>query len=108
MTEPRYPYVRSVDHHFHIAVMRLDIRLHDCQSLKDKRGRLARTLNPIRKKYPVVISEVGNQDIWGRSGLAAVTLSSDRDLATRVLEQVASEIIQMPDVELIWHEIDLI
>ena len=108
MTEPRYSYVRSVDHHFHIAVMRLDIRLHGCQSLKDKRGRLARTLNPIRKKHPVVISEVGNQDIWGRSGLAVVTLSSDRNLATRVLEQVASEMTQIPNVELIWYEIDLI
>ena len=108
MTEPRYPYVRSVDHHFHIAVMRLDIRLHDCQSLKDKRGRLARTLNPIRKKYPVVISEVGDQDIWGRSGLAVVTLNTDRNLATRVLEQIASGMTQMPSIELIWYEIDLI
>ena len=108
MTEPRYPYVRSVDHHFHIAVMRMDIRLHGCQSLKDKRGRLARTLNPIRKKHLVVISEVGNQDIWGRSGLAVVTLSNDQNLATRVLEQVASKMTQMPNVELIWYEIDLI
>jgi len=34
----------------------------------------------------VVVAEVGDQDIWGRAGLAAAALSSDRNLAMRVLE----------------------
>jgi uncharacterized protein YlxP (DUF503 family) len=108
MSHQKYPHLRSVDHSFHFGVLQLDIRLPGCSSLKDKRGRLARLLNPIRKKYPVVIAEVGDKDIWGRCGLAAVTLNCDINLVSRILDQVADEMTGRPDVELVWQETELI
>ena len=34
-----------------------------CASLKEKRGRLARLMNALRKKHPVVVCEVGDQNV---------------------------------------------
>jgi uncharacterized protein YlxP (DUF503 family) len=96
----------SLGHSFTVGVLHLDLRLPACQSLKEKRGRLARIMNHLRKTHPVVLAEVGDQDVWGRAGVAAVTLSPSRDVATRVLEAVAETVERDGDIELLWHEIE--
>ena len=102
------PFVPSLGHSFTVGILYLDVHLPGCQSLKEKRGRLARLLTHLRKMHPVVLAEVGNQDVWGRAGLAAAALSTDANLVTRVLEAVAETLTQQPDVELLFHEIELV
>jgi uncharacterized protein YlxP (DUF503 family) len=104
----RDPFVPSVGHPFTVGILQLDLRLPGCRSLKEKRGRLARAINALRKTHPVVVAEVGDQNVWGRAGLAAAALSTDRDLVTRVLEAVADTLAHQPEVELLYHEIELI
>jgi uncharacterized protein YlxP (DUF503 family) len=99
-----HPHEPSLGHHFTIGVLHLDVHLPGCRSLKEKRGRLARVLNRLRKRHPVAVAEVGDQDVWGRAGLAAVTLSSDHALAARILEGVTQTLLDDADIELLWHE----
>lgn len=106
MSQPRHPQQASLGHNFSVAVLHADLHLPGSHSLKEKRGRLARVLNHLRKKHPIVICEVGDQDVWGRAGLAAVTLSSDHDLARRILEAVVETLVHEADSELLWHEIE--
>jgi uncharacterized protein YlxP (DUF503 family) len=108
MSQPALPYEPSLGHHFTIGVLHLDLHLPGCHSLKEKRGRLARVMNHLRKVHPVVVAEVGDQDVWGRAGLAAVTLSSDRNLANKILEAAAATLARDGEIELLWHEIELI
>ena len=65
-------------------------------------------MNHLRKLHPVVVAEVGDQNVWGRAGLAAVTLSNQRDLAVRILEAAAETLARDRDIELLWHEIELL
>lgn len=108
MSQPPHPHEPSIGHSFTIAVVHLDLHLPVCHSLKEKRGRLARIMNHLRKKHPVVVSEVGEHNVWGRAALAAVTLSTDRDLANRILEAVADTIDRDGEVDLVRHEIELL
>ena len=108
MTQPRQPLEPSLGHPFTIGVLHLDLHLPGCQSLKEKRGRLARVMNHLRKTHPLVVAEVGDQDVWGRAGLAAVTLSPDRNVAQRILEAAADIVARDGDIELLWHEIELL
>lgn len=86
----------------------MDIYLHGCQSLKDKRGRLARLMTHLKKTHPVIVSEVGEHNLWQRTALAAVTISPDRELVNRVLEAAARTVEQEGDAELLYYEIELI
>lgn len=108
MSQPNYANEHSIGHPFTVGVIHIDLHLPFCASLKEKRGRLARVMNHLRKTHPVVVAEVGDRDIWGRAGLAAVTLSSSRDLVSRILEAVVDTLEKEADVELSWHEIELI
>jgi uncharacterized protein YlxP (DUF503 family) len=101
------PFVPSVGHPFVVGILQVDLRLPGCRSLKEKRGRLARVMTALRKACPVVVAEVGDQDVWGRAALAAASLSTDRDLATRVLEAAAELLTRQPEVELLYHQIEL-
>lgn len=98
----------SIGHPFAVGVLHIDLHLPECRSLKEKRGRLARVMNHVRKTHAVVIAEVGDQDVWGRAGLAATTLSTDRNLVIQILEAAADTLAAQPDVELLRHEIELI
>ena len=108
MAQPSSHHEHSVGHPFTVGIIHLDLMLHGCQSLKDKRGRLARITTHLRKTHPIVISEVGDQNLWQRAALAAVTLSPDRNLANRILEAVADTLSKEPDTELLYYETELI
>jgi uncharacterized protein YlxP (DUF503 family) len=107
-TAHRDPFVPSIGHPFAVGILQVDLHLPGCRSLKEKRGRLARVMTALRKAHPVVVAEVGDQDTWGRAALAAVSLSTDRDLATRILEAAAHDLTRQPDIELLYHEIELV
>src|SRR5687768_15995956 len=108
MSQPEYSREASLGHQFSIAVLHADVHLPGCQSLKEKRGRLARIMNHLKKTHPIVVAEVGDQNVWGRAGLAAVTLSSDENIARRVSEAAAQTIMGDRDVELLWHEVEIV
>lgn len=108
MSQPNHSYEASIGHPFTVGVLHIDIHLPACQSLKEKRGRLAKVMNHLRKTHPVVVAEVGDQNVWGRAGLAAVTLSADRNLVAKILDAVADTLASDKDVELVWHEVELL
>lgn len=108
MTQPSASHEHSVGHPFTVGILQLDLHLHGCQSLKDKRSRLARLTTHLRKLHPIALSEVGDQNLWQRAALAAVTISPDRNLANRILEATADTASKEPEVELLYFEIELI
>lgn len=70
-----------------VLVQAWDLQLDGCLSLKDKRSVL-QALKAAVKKHNVSLAEVEHQDAWQRSGLAAVTVSSDRRTAEETLRAV--------------------
>jgi uncharacterized protein len=77
-----------------IGVLTLELRFEYAHSLKDKRHVLQSLKDRLRHKFNVAVAEIDYQDLWQRSAIAVVTVSSDRENAEKVLkgaEEEASE-----------------
>ena len=74
-----------------IGVLTLELRLENSHSLKDKRHVVESLKNRLRHKFNVAVAEIDHQDLWQRSAVAAVTVSSDFTHAEKVLRSVEEE-----------------
>lgn len=74
-----------------IGVITLEMRLDDSHSLKDKRHIVRSLKDRLRTRYNVAVAEIEYQDLWQRALLAAVTVSSSREVAEKTLNSVERE-----------------
>ena len=74
-----------------IGVLTLELRLENSHSLKDKRHVVKSLRDRLRNKFNVSVAEIDCQDLWQRAVVAAVTVSSDKVQAERVLQSVEDE-----------------
>ncbi|MCZ2149744.1 MAG: DUF503 domain-containing protein [Bryobacterales bacterium] len=71
-----------------IGVLTLELHIEDSHSLKDKRHVVKGLKDRLRHRFNVSVAEIGGQDTWQRSVVAAVTVSGDRGYAEQVLQAV--------------------
>jgi uncharacterized protein YlxP (DUF503 family) len=71
-----------------IGVLTLELSLPDAHSLKDKRQTVKSLKDRLRGRFNVAVAEIGYQDLWQRSLISAVTVSSDHGQAELVLQSV--------------------
>jgi uncharacterized protein YlxP (DUF503 family) len=83
-----------------IGVLTLELRLENSHSLKDKRHVVQSLKERLRHKFNVAVAEIDYQDLWQRAAVAAVTVSSDRVHAEKVLQSVEDEAAAMLGAEL--------
>ena len=74
-----------------IGVLTLELRLENSHSLKEKRHVVESLKDRLRYKFNVGVAEIEYQELWQRSAIAAVTVSSDRVHAEKVLRGVEEE-----------------
>jgi uncharacterized protein YlxP (DUF503 family) len=74
----------------HIGLLTLDIFLPESHSLKEKRIVL-RSLKDRLRKFNVSVAECDHQDLWQRSTLGIVSISSDHVILEKTLNAVAEE-----------------
>jgi len=65
--------------------------LESSHSLKEKRHVVQSLKDRLRHKFNVSVAEIDHQDLWQRSTIAAVTVSSARENAEKVLRGVEEE-----------------
>ncbi len=92
-----------------VGVCRLDLRLPESQSLKDKRQVLRSLQARLRNTFSVSVAETGAQDKWQVAELLVTYAASDGRHAQEVLSKVVAfvEGYHFP-VELIATDIELI
>ena len=83
-----------------IGVLTLELRLENSHSLKDKRHVVESLKDRLRHKFNVAVAEIDHQDLWQRAAIAAVTVSSDRVHAEKVLRAVEEEAVGLLGAEL--------
>ena len=74
-----------------IGVLTLELRFESSHSLKEKRHVVQSLKDRLRHKFNVSVAEIDHQDLWQRSTIAAVTVSSARENAEKVLRSVEEE-----------------
>ena len=68
-------------------------------SLKEKRAILQRVLTRVKQRYNVSVSEVGHQDVWQRTEIAIVSVSSNRVVCEKEMDRVLAYIDSFPEIE---------
>jgi hypothetical protein len=90
-----------------VALVRLDLRIPGCGSLKEKRHVVKTLVAAVRTKFNVSVAEAGYQDLWQRAELAVAIASSDGYQARKVAHQVSKFVDAFPAVETIDSELTL-
>lgn len=73
--------------------------IHDAHSLKEKRAVLQRVLSRLKQKYNISVSEIDHQDVWQRTKIAIVTVSSSRKSTERELQNALRFLDSFPELE---------
>jgi uncharacterized protein YlxP (DUF503 family) len=88
-----------------VGVLHLDLRFHDCRSLKEKRSCIRQLVSRIRGTFEVA---VGSQDKWQRAEVGVAAVGSDRSVINQRLDHVINFVEGLGAAELVDHEIELI
>ena len=89
-----------------VALLRLDLRLPDATSLKDKRSVVKGLVADLRK-LNCSVAEVDYQDLRQRTTLAVAAVSGESFQARKVLVSAEREVERNPGVELLSSEVSL-
>jgi hypothetical protein len=89
-----------------VALLRLDLRLPDATSLKDKRSVVKGLVADLRR-LNCSVAEVDYQDLRQRATLAVAAVSGESFQARKVLVSAEREVERNPGVELLSSEVSL-
>ncbi len=85
----------------HAAALRLEIRIPEARSLKDKRRVVKGLMGSLAAAFPVAVSEVGFQDQWQRATLGAALVAPQAGQLERIIYSVQHALRERPDIELL-------
>jgi uncharacterized protein len=80
--------------------------IYDAHSLKEKRAVLQRILTRLKQKFNVSVAEVGFQDMWQRTKIAIVVVTSTRVSTEHELQNALKLIDSFPEIERTITEIE--
>ncbi len=89
-----------------IGVVRIDIRLFDVHSLKQKRSQVKRLLNRMRSNFPLSAAEVGYQDLHQRALVGASICVESEKIARSVFRSLESDLETYGLVEIVTIDFD--
>ncbi len=83
------------------AALRLEIRIPNARSLKEKRHVVKGLCAALTSTFPVAVSEVGFQDQWQRATLGVALVAPQAGHLERLIHSVPRLLREHPDVELL-------
>jgi uncharacterized protein len=83
------------------AALRLEIRIPDVRSLKEKRHVVKGLCSLLTDTFPVAVSEVGFQDQWQRCTLGVALVAPQAGHLERLIHSVPRLLREHPDIELL-------
>jgi len=91
-----------------VGLLTLDLHIADAQSLKDKRQVLRSLKDKLRQKFNVAVAELDHQDVWQRSVVGVVTLSTEEKHVREVLQKALEEADEILGSMLINQAVEIV
>ncbi|MCA1200281.1 DUF503 family protein [Priestia flexa] len=82
-----------------IGLVECECLIYNAASLKDKRAVLQRILMRLKQKYNVSVSETDFQDVWQRTKISIVAVSSSRIATEQELQKAIALMDSFPEIE---------
>lgn len=93
----------------HIGVCRIQLRMPENGSLKDKRQTVRSVVDRVRGRFNIAIAEVGDHDTWRLTTLGLTCVGNDARQLDRVLSRAVEFIADLRlDAELLDWEVEVI
>lgn len=73
--------------------------IYDSNSLKEKRAVIQRIITRLRQRYNISVAETDFQDLWQRTEITIVTVSSQKVIAEKELDKAFKMIDSFPEIE---------
>lgn len=71
-----------------VGICKLDIRIFECRSLKEKRKVLRRIKDRTQNTFGISVAEVDSHDLWQRAGMGFAVVGNDRRIIEGLLDKV--------------------
>lgn len=85
----------------YVAAMRLELRIRDAHSLKEKRHVIKSLSSYVSNTFNVAVSEVDHQNLWNRATLGVAAVAPQASQLDRILHAVERHMRERTDAELI-------
>ena len=85
----------------HAAALRLELRLPECSSLKEKRRRLRPLLDHLRRRMELSASEVDHHDAWQRTSIGIAVVTPQAGRLDEIVERIRRWALDLGDAELV-------
>lgn len=91
-----------------VGTCRLELRIPDTASLKDKRQVVRSIKDRVRSRFNVSIAEVGHLDEWQRAVLAVACVSNEAKVVDGMLNKVVDLVEEHGSALLVDYAIDVV
>jgi len=85
----------------HVGALRIELRIRDVRSLKEKRKVVKGIISDIGRAYPVAVAEVDHQDLWQRADLGVAVVSGSPGHVDRMLTAVRTDLDRRAEIEVL-------
>ncbi|WP_243386905.1 DUF503 domain-containing protein [Bacillus kexueae] len=82
-----------------IGYVECECIIYDAQSLKEKRAVLQRVTMRLKNSFNIAVSELEYQDVWQRTKLGLVSISSSRTVTEQELTKALKLLDSFPELE---------
>lgn len=85
----------------HVGASRIELRIRDIRSLKEKRKVVKSIIADIGRVYPVAVAEVDHQDLWQRADLGVAVVSGSPGHVDRMLTTIQMDLERRTEIEVL-------
>ena len=85
----------------HVGASRIELRIRDVRSLKEKRKVVKSIIADVGRAHPVAIAEVDHQDLWQRTDLGVAVVSGSPGHVDRMLTAVQIDLDRRTEIEVL-------
>lgn len=83
------------------AALRVELRVPNVQSLKEKRHTMRSLISYLTTKHPVSVAEVDHQDLWQRATLGIAVVAAQAGHLERIIHTVERGMRARTDIEVL-------
>lgn len=91
-----------------ILYAEVECMFYDGHSLKQKRSVIKRLMAKLRKDFNVAVTELDYHDLWQRTKIGIVTISTERNHAEKVIQEVLRIIDTFVELERTITDVELL
>ena len=91
-----------------VGICKLDLRIFECRSLKEKRRVIRRIKDRTQNSFGITVSEVGANDLWQRAELGFAIVGNDHGTIEGLMEKVDNFIDDLGAAQIIDRYTEII